>query len=69
MKIIKLVSITPNVLFEGVWQNVRFNVLRVNNVLFDLTIADFPIMNVNNIITTTKHMGDLIKSQIPNKST
>lgn len=42
VKIINLVSITPDALFEGVLQNIRYNVVREDNVILDFTIADFP---------------------------
>lgn len=57
-------SITPTVLFESVLQNVRYNVVRENNVLFHYTIADSPLINESDLISTAKLMGDLNKSQI-----
>lgn len=59
VKIIKCVSITPNVLFEGLLHTFRYKVVRANNMSFEFTIADFPLMNVNDLILTALLMGDL----------
>lgn len=48
--------------FYGVLQNVRYNIVRANNVLFDFTIGDFHLMNVNDLIINVMFMGDLRKT-------
>lgn len=59
VKIVKLISITPNAMFEGVLQNYRYCVVKSNNVMVDFTIAEFPLMNLNDLITIMKIMGDM----------
>lgn len=56
VNIVKLISIAPDSLFEGVLQNFRYNVVRENSVLFEFTITDFPHMNMSDLITTVKLM-------------
>lgn len=62
VKIAKIVSIAHDVLFEGVLKNYRYSVVRANNILFEFTIADFPLMNLNDLIMVMKLLGDLSKS-------
>lgn len=69
VKIAKLISIALDSLFEGMLHNIRYNVVRANNVAFDITIADFPLMNVNGLITSAMLMGNLRKTQIIDKTT
>ncbi|CAI9280723.1 unnamed protein product [Lactuca saligna] len=65
---IKLISITHDTLIEGVLKNYRYSLVRENNVLFDFTITDFPLMNLVDLVMIAKILGDLIKSQIHEKS-
>lgn len=67
VKIVKIISITLDTLFEGVLQNYRYSVVRANNVLFDFTIGDFPLINLNDLITITKIMGNIHKHQVQDK--
>lgn len=66
--LVKIVSITPDALFKVILQNYRYSVVWENNVLFDFTIFDFLLMNLNYLITATKILGDLIKYQIQDKT-
>lgn len=50
-KINKLLSISKDVLFEERLQNYQYKVIRAGNSVCKLTIADFPLMNLNNLIT------------------
>lgn len=68
VKIIKLVSITPDVIFEGVVQNYRYKVVRANYTLYKFTIVDFPLMNLNDLITVTKIMGDMNNDRVQDKA-
>ena len=47
MRIVKVMTIICDNLFEGLLQNFRYVVLRANNVAFEFTIANFPLMNLN----------------------
>lgn len=51
--------ITPD-MFEGVFQNYRYSVVRENNVLCGFTVVEFPLMNPNDVIMLTKIMEDMI---------
>ena len=42
--------------------------MRANNMLLDVILANFPMMNFNDLISTPKLMGDLNKSQILDKA-
>lgn len=54
VKIIRVISIVLHVLFEELMQNIRYFVLRSNNVAFEFTIIDFLLMNLNNLSTVLK---------------
>lgn len=68
VKIIKLVSITPYVVFEGVIPNNRYKIVRANNSLCKFTIADFPVMNLNYLITITKILGDVNNDKVQDRA-
>ncbi|CAH1453467.1 unnamed protein product [Lactuca virosa] len=50
--------------FEGLLQNFRYVVLRGNNVAFEFTIAYFPLINLNDLITVTKILSNVDVSKI-----
>lgn len=54
MKIVKVLTIIRDNLFEGLLQHFGYVVARENNVVFEFTIADFPLMNLNDFTTVTK---------------
>ena len=51
VKIVRVIHINKDVLFEGVLQNFRFQAVRANNVVFNFSVADFPLMNIHDLIT------------------
>ena len=61
MKIKKVLTIKKDVLFEDMLQNFRYFVIRADNKQYDFTIADFPLMNCNDLIQVAlilKHMEE-----------
>ena len=50
VKKIRVLNIYKDVLFEGVSKNYRFQVIRANNVAVDFSMADFSLMNSNDLI-------------------
>lgn len=68
MKIIKIVSRTQDFMFEGVIQNDRYKVVRANNILFEFTIDDFPLINLNDLITFMKITGDFNNDQVQDRA-
>ncbi|KAL7604851.1 hypothetical protein Lser_V15G19577 [Lactuca serriola] len=61
MKIKKVLTIKKDVLFENMLQNFRYFVIRADNKQYDFTIADFPLMNCNDLIQVAlilKHMEE-----------
>ncbi|CAI9282257.1 unnamed protein product [Lactuca saligna] len=69
VKIIKFLSVTPDVILEGVLQNFCYKVVHANKMLFELTISYFPLMNVNVNVSTALLMDDLKNTDIPDKTT
>ncbi|CAI9293754.1 unnamed protein product [Lactuca saligna] len=66
-KIVKFLSITPDVVFKGALQNYRFIVVRANIVLFNFTIDDFLLMNLNHLNTVMKMMGYMNNEKVQYK--
>ncbi|KAL7602722.1 hypothetical protein Lser_V15G16687 [Lactuca serriola] len=61
MKIKKVLTIKKDVMFEDMLQNFRYFVIRADNKQYDFTIADFPLMNCNDLIQVAlilKHMEE-----------
>lgn len=54
MKIIQLLRITNDVLFENFLQNFRYQVGNADNVVTDFSVADFPLMNLNGLIQVAR---------------
>lgn len=54
VKIVRILNISKYVLFKGILQNYHFHVVRANNVVFDFSVADSPLMYVNDLISVTK---------------
>lgn len=53
MKIIKVMSTTRKNLSEGILQIFCYVVVRVNNVVCEFSVPDFPLMNLNNLVNVT----------------
>lgn len=51
IKIVRVISIVLDVLFDRLMQNFCYYVVRANNVAFDFTITNFPLMNLYDLIT------------------
>ncbi|KAL7586161.1 hypothetical protein Lser_V15G40639 [Lactuca serriola] len=61
MKIKKVLTIKKDVLFEDMLQNFQYFVIRADDKQYDFTIADFPLMNCNDLIQVAlilKHMEE-----------
>lgn len=67
-KIINLVSISKDVIFEDTIPNNLYKVIRLDNTPFDFTISDFPLMNLNDLITLAKIVGDINDDQLEYKA-
>ena len=68
-KSVKVLNISKDTLFEELLRNFRFFVVRANNVAFGFTRADFPLMNLNDLINVAKILSnvDVSKLQMTNK--
>lgn len=53
--------------FEGLLQNFRYKVVYANNIPFEFTIENFPLINVNDLVSKALLMGDLKKTDILEK--
>ena len=49
----------------GLLQNFRYSVVRANNVEFEFSVADFSLMNLNDLISITNILINLDVSKIP----
>lgn len=52
-----MMTTTRDSIFEGLLQNLRYVVVRANNVVFEFTITDFLLMNLNDLIAVKKILG------------
>lgn len=68
VKYVKLISITTDSMFKGVLQNNRYIDVREYSVLFDFTSDEFPLMNLNDLITIMKIMGNLGNNEVKYKT-
>ena len=53
VKTVRVLNICKDVLFEGVLQNICYHVIAANNTKFTFTVANFPLMNLNGLISVT----------------
>lgn len=69
VKIFRVHNIFKDVLFKGVLQNYRFYAVQENNVAFDFLVADFPLMNLHDLICVARifKVVDVSKLQITSK--
>ena len=69
VKIVKVLNISKDTLFEGLLQNFRYYVVRANNVAFDFSMEDFTLMNLNELISVAKILSsvDVSKLQMTKK--
>lgn len=56
--------IVLDVPFEGLMHNFCYFVIQSNDVAFEFTIADFPLMSLNDLITITNILCDVDTSQV-----
>ena len=54
VKIVKVMTISRKNLFDGILQHFRYVVVRGNNVFCHFSIVDFPLMNLNDLVTVTR---------------
>ena len=64
VKIKRVLSITKDVMFEDMIHNFRYHVFRANNVSCDISVADFPLMNLNDLIQVALILKDMDASQL-----
>ena len=64
IKIKKVVAIKKDVLFENMIQNFRYHVIRANNQAIDFCVADFPLMNLNDLIQVALLLKEMEASQL-----
>lgn len=69
VKIVRVLNVSKDVLFKGMSQNYRFFVVRENNVVFDFSVAEFPLMNLYDLLIVVKILKsvDYSKLQTVNK--
>ena len=61
-------TIVHDSLFEGLLQNYYYVFVRANNVVSELTIADFPLMNLNDLIQVAYILKNLDAHKLQNTS-
>ncbi|CAI9259193.1 unnamed protein product [Lactuca saligna] len=64
MKIMKMMTIICDKLFEGLLENFLYVVLKANNATFEFTIADFLLMKLNDLIMFTNILSNVDVSKI-----
>lgn len=69
VKIVMVLGIRKDRLFEGLLQNFCLHVVRANNMTSYFSVADFPLMNLNDLITVAKVLKgvDASKLQVTSK--
>ena len=56
-------------MFENMLQNFRYFVVRADNKPFDFTIADFPLMNLNDLIQVASILKDMQENKLKGHDT
>lgn len=51
VKIVRVLNISKDILFEGILQNYHYHAVWANNVAFDFSVAYFPLMNFCDLIS------------------
>lgn len=64
VKIVKVLNISKDALFEGLLQNFQYYVVRANNVACDFSMVDFPLMNLNDLSNVAKILSDIDVSKL-----
>lgn len=64
VKIIRVMLVVPNVLFEGFLQYFPYSVVKENNVVLELTIAYIPLRNLNDLIIVSKILCNVDTSKV-----
>ena len=64
VKIKRVTTIKQDVMFENLLQNFRYFVVRADNKPFDFSIADFPLMNLNDLIQVALILKDMEENQL-----
>ena len=59
VKIVRVISVTKGVMFENMIKNFRYHFMRANNVTCDFSIADFPLMNLNDLVQVALILKDM----------
>lgn len=54
VKIVKVLGVTKDQLLKGLLQNFCFHIVQANNVACDFYVADFPLLNLNDLICMEK---------------
>lgn len=69
VKIVRVLKISKDVLFKGVLQNFFYHAIRANNVAFNFSVADFPLINLNDLISVARILKgvDISNLQMKNK--
>lgn len=68
-KIVKVLNISKDTMFEGLLHNFRYHVVKENNVACDFSVVDFPYMNLNDLLNVEKILSyvDVLKLQANKK--
>lgn len=64
VKIVRVLNILNDVLFEGLLQKYQFYVVRTNNVACDFSVIDFPLINMNDLINVSNILTTVDASKI-----
>lgn len=66
-KVTKLLSISKDVIFESHLQSYQYKVIREDNSAYEFTIADFLLLNLNDLITVAYMMKTLDDKHVIDK--
>ncbi|KAL7582500.1 hypothetical protein Lser_V15G44572 [Lactuca serriola] len=64
VKIIRVINISKDVMFENMIQNFRYHVVGANNQACDFLVANFPLMNLNDLIDVSLILKDMDSSEL-----
>lgn len=65
-KIVKLLNISKDMMFENAFQNIRFKVVRGEQVSYEFTVADFTLMNPHDFVVLVQILSKTNTKEVTN---
>lgn len=65
LRIIKMMWISQENFFESILQNLYYVVVRANNVVCDFSVAYFPLIKLNGLVTVTSILSNVDVTKLP----